>query len=633
MIKELADRNQIELLSGGFYEPIMAVIPDEDKLNQINLLKDYIKKVFNLDSYGFWLAERVWEPYLPKILEIARLNYILIDDFHLKANGLADEDTFYPYITEEQGSKVVVVPINKELRYLTPWKKPEESLKYLEQFPTEQGDRLITLIDDAEKMGVWPAGDRTTYDICFGKGYDGTPWVPKFFELLEEADWLNIITIKEYLEKFKPKGLVYLPTASYDKMSYWVLPTNARKRLENLIKKAKNEEIPYHEDILEFAKGGFWRGFLVKYPESNAMHKKMLYIRNKLKLAEGLFGLSEKGEKIDAIKNAWRELYKGQSNDPYWHGQFGGIYFGFMRQSIYHHLIHAEKIAENVMKSYQSSIIPNIRLFDIDYCGREEILMETELLNLYINCFHGGSIFEIDEKKSMQNVLNVLQRRKEAYHQEDVHLPYDRWRKYALMDHFTVDSIDLINLVDDNYEELGNFVDSQYNYEIKQDDNKLIAKLWKDGVIKKREKNFKIKLLKNIEIENGDNEVSINYILKNLDKTDLEVNYLTEIPFYLSGDISKTEIKTNNSILSLDQDHEFSSSKIEVIANDLKLGLKITLDNEYLFFKYSLYTFISTDGSKDSLYQGTCLTLINPIKIPANEAINFQFKLKIFHLE
>ena len=177
IIKELGKRKQIEILSGGFYEPILAVIPDEDKLAQIKLLKEFIKSNFNMDTYGFWLAERVWEPHLPKILELADLKYILIDDFHLKANGLSEEETFYPYITEEQGHKVTVVSINEPLRYLTPWRKAEESLEYLSKYPTEKGDRLITLIDDAEKMGVWPAGDKTTYDICFGTGYDGTPWV------------------------------------------------------------------------------------------------------------------------------------------------------------------------------------------------------------------------------------------------------------------------------------------------------------------------------------------------------------------------------------------------------------------------------------------------------------------------
>ncbi|MBD3228465.1 MAG: DUF1926 domain-containing protein [Candidatus Lokiarchaeota archaeon] len=633
MIKELNDNDQIEILSGGFYEPILAVIPDEDKLGQINLLKNFISENFGTKSYGFWLAERIWEPHLPRILELADLKYILIDDFHLKANGLSQEETFYPYITEEQGSKVTVVPINEQLRYLTPWKMAEKSLEYLSQFPSEKGDRIITLIDDAEKMGVWPAGDRTTYDICFGKGYDGTPWLEKFFNLLEEADWLNVITIKEYLDKFKPKGLVYMPTASYDKMSYWVLPTNARKKVENLIKKARKDEIPYSKDILEFVKGGFWRGFLKKYHESNAMHKKMLYVRDKLKLVENLHGFTSSGKQIKAIKNAWRELYKGQGNDPYWHGQFGGIYFGFMRQSIYHHLIHAEKILENIMQSYKQPITPSIRTNDIDFDGRNEILMETKNLNVYISSFHGGSIFEIDEKGKQQNILNVLQRRKEAYHEEKLKLPYDRWRKYAFMDHFTIEKINFENLINDSYEECGDFVDSQYKYDIEQDAQILKANLWKIGFIKIDNQEHELKIKKEYELSEDKPEINIRNSFKNLNNEEIKIKFITEIPFYLSGDTAKIHIKTEELDFPLDENKKFSASKIDILAEDLNLGIKIKFDEENTIFKYDLYTFISTDGSKDSIYQGTSLTIVKDLRLIPNEKINFNIQLKIYSVE
>ncbi|MHA2013239.1 MAG: alpha-amylase/4-alpha-glucanotransferase domain-containing protein [Candidatus Helarchaeota archaeon] len=630
LIKDLGKRNQIEILSGGFYEPIFAVIPDEDKLAQINKLKDFIKTNFNLESYGFWLAERVWEPHLPRILELAKLKYILIDDFHIKANGLSEIDTFYPYITEEQGSKITVVPINEPLRYLTPWKKAEVAIEYLSKYQTDKGDRLITLIDDAEKMGVWPAGDRTTYDICFGTGYDGTPWLPKFFELLEDSDWLNIITINEYLQKYKPRGLIYMPTASYDKMSYWVLPTHARKRLENLIQKAKNNEIPYSKDILEFVKGGFWRGFLIKYYESNAMHKKMLYIRDKLKLVESLYGLDYKGEKIEAIKNAWDHIYRAQCNDCYWHGQFGGIYFGFMRQAVYHHLIKAEKIVENIMFSYKNPITPSIREYDINFCGRNEILMETNMLNVYIDCFHGGSIFEIDEKETQQNILNVLQRRREAYHDENVQLPFDRWRKYAFMDHFTSDSLTQELIINDAYNELGNFVDSQYEHSIKQDNDKIIAFLWKSGEIKLNDYVFKIKISKSIEVLEKNHEILVKYKIQNLSEKDLEINYLTEIPFYLSGDLSQTNINIPGNDFPADLNQQFNTNEIRISSKDLKLSFDIKISEECLFFGYPLISFISTDGTKNPSYQGTCMTLVKKLNIDAGAEKNFNILLNVY---
>ena len=139
ILKEMSNKGQIEIIGGAFYEPIIPVIPDRDKKAQIELLRNYIKNHFNLDIKGFWLAERAWEPHLPKILNECGIEYILIDDFHLRANGLYEEETFYPYFTEEQGHLVKVIPINERLRYMIPWKQPWEPVEYLEKSQGNEG--------------------------------------------------------------------------------------------------------------------------------------------------------------------------------------------------------------------------------------------------------------------------------------------------------------------------------------------------------------------------------------------------------------------------------------------------------------------------------------------------------------
>ena len=48
-LKTMAKRRQIEIISGGYYEPIFAIIPYRDKIAQIKKLSDLIKKEFNLD--------------------------------------------------------------------------------------------------------------------------------------------------------------------------------------------------------------------------------------------------------------------------------------------------------------------------------------------------------------------------------------------------------------------------------------------------------------------------------------------------------------------------------------------------------------------------------------------------------
>jgi len=60
-IKIMAKRGQIEIIGGGYYEPIFAIIPYRDKIAQIKMLSDLIKKEFGLEVKGAWLSERVWE--------------------------------------------------------------------------------------------------------------------------------------------------------------------------------------------------------------------------------------------------------------------------------------------------------------------------------------------------------------------------------------------------------------------------------------------------------------------------------------------------------------------------------------------------------------------------------------------
>lgn len=240
-IKIMAKRNQIEIIGGGYYEPIFAIIPYRDKIAQMKKLSDLIKKEFGLEVKGAWLSERVWEPNYPSFLNDAGLKYVIVDDNHFRSTGITEDGTLYSYITEEEGKTLRIFPINEELRYLTPWKPTYYSIDYLKEKADNIGNRVALLISDAEKMGVWG----TTHQICYveGKGHkdgdEGKPFIPAFFEQIKNNSWIKSITLSEYMERFPAKNLIYLPTASYDKMEEWVLPTQIRKNFKKIRKSLK----------------------------------------------------------------------------------------------------------------------------------------------------------------------------------------------------------------------------------------------------------------------------------------------------------------------------------------------------------------------------------------------------------
>lgn len=48
---------------------------------------------------------------------------------------------------------------------------------------------MLIFSSDVEKLGEWPTGDKTTYEICYIDGYEEKPW-------MEKRNFLNIFLIQ-----------------------------------------------------------------------------------------------------------------------------------------------------------------------------------------------------------------------------------------------------------------------------------------------------------------------------------------------------------------------------------------------------------------------------------------------------
>src|SRR5206468_2523238 len=162
LLGSLAARGQVELLTGGFYEPILAVLPDHDKIGQIERLTSFLKAHFGVRPRGMWLAERVWEPHLPRALSDAGVEFVLVDDRHFALTGMDTAELAGYYVTEEQGAKIAVFPISERLRYLVPFTEPAATLDYLRAWRGRGAG--LTLVADGEKFGLWPGTYRPVYE-------------------------------------------------------------------------------------------------------------------------------------------------------------------------------------------------------------------------------------------------------------------------------------------------------------------------------------------------------------------------------------------------------------------------------------------------------------------------------------
>ncbi len=653
-IKLMAKRGQIEIIGGGYYEPIFAIIPYRDKIAQMKKLADLIKIEFGLEVKGAWLSERVWEPDYPSFLNDAGLNYVIVDDNHFRSTGITEEGTLYTYITENEGKTVRIFPINEELRYLTPWKPTYMSIDYLKKVADEKGDRVALLISDAEKMGVWG----TTHQICYveGQGHQegdaGKPFIPAFLEQIRKNTWIKSLTLSEYMEKFPAKSLVYLPTASYDKMEEWVLPTQIRKNFKKIRKSLREDE--ENKEIYQFLRGGFWRYFLVKYPESNNMHKKMIHIRNKLIDVEENLLKVQKEQLISVIlkkiAEAWDEIYKAQCNDCYWHGLFGGIYLQFLRFSVYTHLIKAEKIIDEIKILINPKLKSYIYITPIDFLkdSKTEYLIESDLINLYINPNDGGTIFELDYKPKSYNLLNTLTRWPEAYHEskklDTKEVLVDRFKKSLLRLRFLQEDITLEQLQADQYFEFGDFVDGTFRVTSTEKEGKIaIIEMERRGSIKDPESDERnpVRITKDIYIE--DNEIkmslriSFNEIPENeelLNRIIKNINLAIDIPFFFNGDTNKFQWESkqgefnDNTDNKLLEPSEYIGSVFRAYDKSYDLNFEVdisSIDELIKINKFPIIAYAYTEEGYQEIYQGICVVPF--FKLEKNSEIHLTFKI------
>jgi len=372
VLSELASRGQVELLGGGFYEPILTTIPEADRIGQIQMMSDFLERHFGARPRGIWLTERVWEPSLAGTLARAGIEYTLLDEEHFHYAGIRNLHNYF--LTEDEGLPLKLFPIDKTLRYLIPFQEPDKVRVYWEGIRARGG--LAILGDDGEKFGLWPGTKKWVYE-------EG--WLARFLEMLTREQ-IRTATFAEALDERPAAGRVYLPPASYEEMMEWVLEPGPAAALKSLKAAAP-------EEARRFLRGGFFREFFLKYPESHHLHQRMLMVSAEV-------SRSDKAE-------ARTELYKGECNDPLWHGVFGGLYLPHLREASYEHLLKAEALAAPASPWTE---------MDFDRDGRAEWVRRDGTFGLIAKPSAGGALAEIDYYPLSRNLSDVLSRRPEAYH-------------------------------------------------------------------------------------------------------------------------------------------------------------------------------------------------------------------------
>jgi alpha-amylase len=416
-IRGLVNRGQVEIVGGAYYEPILVALPDRDRQGQLRRMRSEMGALFGKLPRGAWLAERVWEPSLAYDLAAAGYDWTVLDDNHLRAASIREDEMWTAFTTDDRGARLTVFGTEQGLRYRIPFKPVEDLISYLAGRRTDDGRFVGMMGDDGEKFGSWPG----TFEYC----WNTERWVDRCFEAIEaNREWLSTVTPSEWLESRPPTRRVYFPTASYVEMTEWVLPPDETPVFTRLLERAREKELPE----ARFLRGGFWRNYMARYREINELHKQMLRVSDKVEAmpATGPGGPALKAQALD-------HLYQGQSNDCYWHGLFGGIYIPHMRMATLAQLIAAEDLADaaasaaagasagedlaDAAQAAEGGEPYGARLADTDLDAIDEVLVTARGQTVVVDLAEGAGISSWDLRASRVALASVLRRRPEAYHE------------------------------------------------------------------------------------------------------------------------------------------------------------------------------------------------------------------------
>jgi 4-alpha-glucanotransferase len=620
-LQVLVTRGQLEIIGGAYYEPILVMLNDADKHGQLRKLSDAIEADFGVSPAGMWLAERVWEPQLATPIAQAGLRYVIVDDTHFHYAGFGDADLYGYYLTEDQNNRVALIPASQQMRYMIPTSTVDDVMAHLRALydtPNRPENALIVMGDDGEKFGLWPG----SFAHCWENG-----WMDAFFDALAQArDWLKMTTPAAYTQDNPSLGRAYLPTASYIEMSQWALPAETSARFQRVRRTLDTDVIAadYKADdknlhtIRDFLRGGFWRNFLAKYPEVNHMQKRGLYTGRRLR--DRLSG--------ELANQALDYIWAAQCNCAYWHGVFGGIYLYHIRAANYTNILNAEALLLG------NTTEAEWRDFDAD--GLNELLINSQPFSLIIDAAHGGTIIEWDDIPSRYNLLNIITRHAEAYHETlqeaaangnivtpdmqdwdhpaphqirakspnlTEHIIVDQHRRGTLIDHFFPTGTAIDDFYKATYSELGDFVHKAYDATLTQQQPEAVtAHLHRDGNVNGQS----LRVEKQFTVSNGDRTLRVDYTLTNTSDAPITLCYGMEAAFGLDGgdsDLCGITIDDTRGNLG----HVCTHDDISGYVIDTRIrgfSIHATLSQPCIIWRFPLAPVTISEGGFERVHQG-----------------------------
>ena len=353
-IEDMVNRKQVEILGGGFYEPMLPIIPQQDKIGQIELLTTYLRKQFGKRPQGCWIPAFAWEQGLVSPLAACGMGFTFLSErqFSLEGNGhpaghIPGIPT--PCICEDQGKVITVFPVMQSLETALAGKSVTALLPpLLENYAKRQAEETeITISIFPRKINA-EQGESPESAWC------------RFFDELSRCDY--------YAETVVPGKLV--------------------KNLKNLHKRCFPDSSDNPDVITS-------RRFIIVHPEASGIYAKMIFTNVLINQLRG-----DKSRKLSAHEEVW----KAQDRTLFCKTGQEGVHNHTLRSAAYSALLRAEQVTRE--KTRASAFVSSLVPYDFNMDGAQEWLFQDQRINCYVQSI-GGGIFEMDYLPKAWNYLDT----------------------------------------------------------------------------------------------------------------------------------------------------------------------------------------------------------------------------------
>ncbi len=294
------------------------------------------------------------------------------------------------------------------------------------------------------------------------------------------------------------------------------------------------------------------------------------------------------------------------------------------------------------------------------------MLIEGNRQNLYIDPQRGGTLFEWDMRRSMHNLLCVMTRREEGYHQVlrdfererratagqqaadhntqapitphnavkakepdlDRYLVVDRYRRVSLVDHFFDAGTSLERFAQSQFEEYGTFVEQPYQVSAVEDSVGITVTLQRDGLVRRPGAlgPLPVQLTKTLAIPTNEEKLIVRYHIVNNGQTRLQTRFGCEWNFNLLGGGSNDQAYYRIDGHALENGHFDSTGEVPEVRSFhigntwISQDIGFTLSAAATLWRFSIDTVTGSEAGFERNHQGSCLTLLWPLLLEAGQS-------------